>query len=763
MKRFLCVVMILCLLLSFVGCVKTPIKLDTPADVKASRDALLSWSAVSNATSYVVTVEGQQYTVTDTQFQSPVTTRSFTFTVVATAEGFAQSDEATATFTYVPSIIVPPVDKPTVAIVGSSEVHSGGSVTLKAKIDGVVSKDVAWSVVEGKSYVSVDGNGVVTALEATSDHIVKIRATVTRDDADSVYAEHVMTVSAPTKLTQDMLDAFNNVDKVGFEGYMEIALYNPGATGDVLQGTYVNTVQTAMDGENWFASYDGTGTGVSQRMHVKKKDGLAQQISVSLMNDEEYFPIKDSDGLDETWQNAGLYNSFKNLSVADFTFDRETWRWTYSGSSDTFVQRVISSANPYEFEPTNLSLIIEDGEVMGIHSKSKPSYSVVQGYKAVLDLFVVLNVGDVVEIPTIAKYQHDDKVHDELQTAIDNMRALTTYKTEFTQTVYAQASPNGQVSGYEEIVTPNECFFKGYDVVVRDGKVEHDFIKGQEYGFRKFSDSFYNSYSFNGDDGKFQASRAYNGSFSEAKPTFAFASELFRAYSVDEETDETTYYVDEIMCHVATTWYKAPGTDMALYGLFATNYYYTIERFLPYVTVKNGYITETGFFFNLGEMYGTVQIKYGDFNTARLPQDHSETVAFERREIPVSWSQLEIQVSDGDTTTAVPRQADEFLAEKFGATNVVPFFGSVLGDAYGFGLTTTYRPVGSNQMREAVVFYYDVPLDADYTINSSINTVKKFLVENGFVQGSNGDFAKGNLRIAPIDQSLDFVIYVWTV
>lgn len=91
----------------------------------------------------------------------------------------------------------------------------------------------------------------------------------------------------------------------------------------------------------------------------------------------------------------------------------------------------------------------------------------------------------------------------------------------------------------------------------------------------------------------------------------------------------------------------------------------------------------------------------------------------------------------------------------------MPFFGNALGDTYGFGLTTIYIPKGQDKVKNAIVFYYDVPLDINYTIDSSLKEVENYLLSLGFVRDSNGNFKKGNINIAPTDYSLDLLIYVW--
>ena len=85
----------------------------------------------------------------------------------------------------------------------------------------------------------------------------------------------------------------------------------------------------------------------------------------------------------------------------------------------------------------------------------------------------------------------------------------------------------------------------------------------------------------------------------------------------------------------------------------------------------------------------------------------------------------------------------------------------MLGDTYGFGLTTIHSPTGTGIAKQSVVFYYDVPLDVDYTIDSSLNKVGEYLLSLGFTKNANDEYSKDGIYVAPVDSSLDLVIYVW--
>jgi len=225
------------------------------------------------------------------------------------------------------------------------------------------------------------------------------------------------------------------------------------------------------------------------------------------------------------------------------------------------------------------------------------------------------------------------------------------------------------------------------------------------------------------------------------------------------------------MSSVASTFYFGVGNDINLYGIFATRGYTSeTDSFTPFVTIKDGYIINSGFYYNLGGlMYGVIEIVYGDFNNASI--DSAYDISFDTREIPTSWAELEIIETLGTGTSTeddLPVNALDYFKKAFGDENIadsMPFFGEVIGDSYGFGMTTYYKPAGSSIMKEAVVLYYDVPLDVDYTITTSLKAVKDYLLELGFEQSKtdSSTFTKGNIAVVPVDNNLDFMIYVYKI
>lgn len=779
MKRKLSLVLMCVFLLIFLSDCGTSDVLATPQNVVISNTGLLTWDAVENAESYTVTIGDKTYSTPTNSYQVTSLNVDFTYSVVAEAKGYTSSlpsAQGVYLVSYNPSVDTD--TKIAVAISGKDEVRYGTPTTLSAKVTGTDDQTVIWMVTSGADLVDIDAiSGKITAKSLNKGGIVEVRAISLADE--SCYGSKAITVLTPPKLTQDMLDMLANQSRLGFEGFVNISLYTIG----VMEKFYMSSstvVKTSLDGEHWYAEYDNLDLGIVSQLYFKNDNGIASQVGVSFKNEEEYAPMLNDDGSKVSWVESGLYNNFKGLKVSDFKFNEEKWRYEYVGDDENLPQKMVSSANPYDFKAVNLSLIIEEGEIMGIRALSDSDYGIASGYRAVQELVVAVNFGETVDVPTISKYPTDPNGnHDPLIEAIANMQNQTNYTVNFVETTASYLTNGYVVSGFTETVTDNICYFDPFNVKYSSDGQEIRTYTDVPYGYIKVSDTLYNAF-YSDDNGGFRATRAWNGDFSATKPTFAFAAEIFTSYyeEKDEDTDEVlsiTYYVDEPMSGVASTFYYGVGNDIQLYGIFATTGYisYT-ESFTPFVVVEKvdgiGYIiTEACFYFYLGSIYGVVEIEYSDFGTAEVEKEEVEKLKapkYESREIPTSWNELTIIVSGDQISTKEDEEirADIALNDFFDNPKIaekLPFFGKVLGDTYGFGLTTFHLPSGSNAAKPAIVFYYDVPLDIDYTINDSLELVYAFLIEEGFTRNSRDEFVKDNIHISPLDVSLDFTIYVW--
>lgn len=778
MKKILYSILLVFIMIGMFSCKNKT--LETPTNVTLSEAGVISWDPVENAQSYIVVINEQQYTVNTPFYLVNNLTNDFTYSVIACADKFENSLPSEL-LTFTAPVITPP--KPpkndiVVGISGSSEVKSGKTITLTANVTGTENKDVTWEIVEGKDLATISESGVLTANKISDEEGNKVISVVAKSKEDSkAYATKIITIVTKPALTQDMLDLIGQQQYLSFEGYINISLYPFGS--NTLYSTYTTVVKTSLDGEYWYAEYENAESFTKLGLYYKKHNGYACQVGVNFMNEEQYEYALDNNGKELSWEEYGLYNNFKGLKVSDFTFDEDTWRWSYTGSDLNLDSRMITSANPYEFKANGFSLIIEEGEILGIYAKSADDYSIAEQYKAIQELIVAVNYGENnVDVKKVPKYTYDEKIHGNLKVALEKMHTANNYTLRY-KDIQASSMTSGYLQeGFTEYITENNRYFEPFKTSYDNyGNEVYNNIPNGTYGYKKITDELYNSYYETIDeitkDSYYVASRAYEKTFDHTKPTFAFAPEIFTQYYIDEEDNTTTYYVDELMCPVASTFYYGVGNDINLYGIYAsTGYVSETESFTPYVTVDNETqtIIASAFYYYLGYIYGVVEIDYFDYGTTKLPEDLE--VEFEVRQVPTSWKELTITRSYSNTSIDedYEENAVVVLKELFGIADTIeaeeeflnnmPFFGKPLGDTYGFGLES-FHINSQNVNKKAITFYYDVPLDVDYSIESSLALVEEYLLEIGFVKNQAGEFHKGNIWVAPVDQNLDLIIYVW--
>lgn len=94
MKKVLSLFVALLTIFVLFGCNPENKTLDTPSNIKISDTGLITWDAVSNATSYVVTINSESYITKTNSYQVKDITRDFNFTVKAMADGYESSSES---------------------------------------------------------------------------------------------------------------------------------------------------------------------------------------------------------------------------------------------------------------------------------------------------------------------------------------------------------------------------------------------------------------------------------------------------------------------------------------------------------------------------------------------------------------------------------------------------------------------------------------------------------------------------------------------
>lgn len=785
MKKFISIFLALIMILAFAGCDDTPdtpdtgdtgnnggngqtsepVQLAAPKDLNLSGDGTISWSYVPNATSYLVTADGASATVSETSYKlsGGLPAHDFTYSVIAKAEGYLDSPEAAGSYT---------VPDATVSILGAQNVASGATAQYNATVSGAVSdKTVTWSVTNGGEYASISNTGLLTAKEVTGDQIITIRAT--SNGNDTKYAEKTVTVRAYTELTQEMLDTLAHETTVEFLSTIDIDIYSIGSRPEYLGSTQLDS-KTAMDGTHWYASYQtGDGTGLSYDMYVTKANDVANVVSVSLMNEEELVPMLDDDGNELNWEEAGMYNCFsgslenpRGFQVSDFEFDGETFAWTYKGNDKALMQRMISAAIPYEFTPKTISLIVEEGEVLGFTAVSENDTQVSPGDNATMTLSAVVNYGEKVTVPTIGKFKFDEEIHTPLKEALDNMHALESYTM-----IYRNLEQNAltgssmDYTGYKETVTADACLYEDFtwEFLTSADDIHYEY-SGYKYGFKQVESGLYDQFVLEGDH--YAATRAFHGDVKDARPGLNFAAEIFTGYAKGEAGDDYDMYyeVDSSMNIVATEFYRYVDVLDQLYGLYASVGNTGTRYIRPSVTVNDGYITEIQFYYYMGYVSGVIEIEFSDFNSAAIEED----ITFTKRDVPTSWDGILFNAYDDEEFQG---QLFEPYAQSYlGTAEEIPFFGDALGDCFAWAIDAFYRS-DDGRTHKAVEMWYDVPADLDYTIESSINKVRDWLETQDYTktatkEGTGGiiyEYSNGKLGVAIKDSQGLLYIDVWVI
>ncbi len=788
--------------------------LAAPQGISVSESGVVSWNHVENAEGYYVYVnEIENRTTVNSYTLDDVYTNSVIY-VVAWADGCENSpasQKVNFTAQSRPAKKLEISLECTVDGKQSSTLKSGQVAKFAAKVSGgtesgdekvifeVVNDGAATEQSRTSNSIEFKGNDV------SGDKVLTVTAVCEADS--SVKASKAIIVVAKTELTDAMIKALCGEDEViSFDGFVMIDVYSETDLGDEVRETLVQsnsvTMRTAMKTGKWYAEYENANVGVSQQIFFERDDdGYACESAIDFNNRISRYPLKTADGGKVLWSDAGYFNCFKGLTVADFEFNEQTWRWQYKDKGSELVKNMVASCNPYDFyvdKSGTFELIIDDGEIIGICASSGKDYSIVAGYMTKQRLYVALDSSKNVEVPEMRGYTSIDDYTDaptkaeykKLQTAIANMQNLKSYKTELINISAMQGLSSTTVSGYQEIVTDDVCFFRPYNSYATD---ESDiFTDENSYGYRvapEYENVYNTFYYTEGEEGaySYQPTRSYAGKVKNSTPSFDFCAEIFnRGCYYDEENDLTRFIADDAMSNVATLLYSGVGSDINLYGIFATVAESSTTEFATYVDVQkvNGeyYITASGFYYSIDSQgfYGVIDITYSDFNVASISENDLDRInAFKSKPLPSSWADVNIIANYySEEETLVP--ADEYFKDYFfGKGSVpalqgitveeIPFFSSVdaLGDAFGLGMSQKYikSTASGNVTIDTIKLYYDVPLDIDYTISSSLDTLDVYLKSQGFTKASDGsgEYRKEgcNLVIMPADESLDLFIYIW--
>lgn len=644
-----------------------------------------------------------------------------------------------------------------ISVSGPKAVRYGNTIELTVNVTGTENKTVIWK--KSSDLISISNNIVSVTRQVEEDTEVTITVQPVADLSKEY--SFVITVLAPEPdpvLTQDMLDVLKT-DRIEFNGTTTIDLYS--IASDKYYSTTIIESYTNMKDNFWSAAYANSTTGKTEYLIYENYQGNACQVGLSLMNEESYTPITDDNGLPVKWEDANLYNPLTSLSVENFTYNKESGLFDYNGTNEKLLSQLSSSCTPYEFDAVKFSLRVEYNQITSIVLVTGEDYRVQTGYKAIQTLEAYFNTGDLVKYPYINKYTLEEE-HKTLQNALEKMKSLESYTTTVQILTSLATSSAVTYSGYQETITKDAMYYQDL-IFDNQGNVTGLSDTGT-YGYKKINDNLYNSFGSDANN-KHYATREFVGSIDDAKPSFAFSPAIFNpGYKYYQDSKTTVYFSYDAMSKVAETFYKAPGNELCLYGMFATRgYTSSTSSFTPYVVINDeGYITQSYFYSDLGLIKGLFVINYGNFNTASIPDDCD--LSFDNRVAPTSWKDVTTLYYPDEGESGVEYPTDEIMTTYLGdenANSIVPYFPEALGDCYGLSSTSIYQLPNSNRAVKAIQVYLDVPLDSNYSIDSSLLALKLYFIEKGFVNDGKGGYTKDGYTLVPVDSDLDLFVYIY--
>ena len=90
MKKIISVFLILIAVFTLFSCNEDKV-LSTPTNISLSEQGLITWDPVANATSYVVLINGESFTVNEASYLVNDLKKDFTYMVIACADGYTSS------------------------------------------------------------------------------------------------------------------------------------------------------------------------------------------------------------------------------------------------------------------------------------------------------------------------------------------------------------------------------------------------------------------------------------------------------------------------------------------------------------------------------------------------------------------------------------------------------------------------------------------------------------------------------------------------
>ncbi len=504
-----------------------------------------------------------------------------------------------------------PVTFPTVAIVSTSKAENsrldlGDEITVNAvSSDG---SEIVLSVSE-TSLATISGN--VVKIVKQPEHETTLIVTATLKDYPTISASRSFYVKQKTVegrvngangnvLTTELIQALGNKNITVNGTVTDVYVANDGSQETVEYKTTVKMNEGAWYGE-WYAVTSGSETpnviadsyrkgdsGIKDesgnigsafvRVYIDKNNKVASKAETSSMS----YPY--------LWENNHLWNHLGEFAAnveKKFVYNDEndvfSYEWKRYGDSgeviiDDAYDEYLMTYLAYSFTPMlddtfeNFYFKMENGKITQLLVKTAEVTSgSTRSYTEVV--FTFENIGTT-EVPEPSKYE-DDERNDALQTAVDKMKAATSY-TFSTEEITTQApsyddsdytieSTYSAAATYAASTTTTSTSFptgsqtgtvgitgkvvKGDAVlIVETGKYEYT-LSGDApyhmsyYGYKQVENDIYDEFELNA--GRLEGTHQYSGSINDVLPSWDFDVNIFKfnGSTTDASGKTVTKYV----------------------------------------------------------------------------------------------------------------------------------------------------------------------------------------------------------------------------
>lgn len=573
-------------------------------------------------------------------------------------------------------------------------ISEGETVMLSAIVVGLQDASYTWTV-SNDQLVKIEDN--VLSLIGSVKVDTNITITCTANGDESVFKSKTITVKAPIiagqvgELTNDVLGEIAN-ENITFSG--TVTDYYTDFNNSFNNTTQQYNSLVMMSEGRWYGQWNAlanTSDVVADNYRRGSVDGLHDQygnvghalerLYIDINNQVASEIVKDYMSIPAIWEAQHLWNHLGNLVVTNFVYDADTKIYTYTVNQNDMDALYLMTYLSYCLTPmlsdtlNSISFVIENGHITKLIGRTEVLYygsetaeeADAMSYTEIE--LIPANIGSTV-VPEPTPYSTPENA-DKLNTAINNMKALTSYKYSAKDTTtYA---PSGDSGDYElsstsantnvsakyrrpsqvntdikldafhnyqsSVGTVGEVGYVTPDAIVIENTGKYSYSLDDKlyhteyYGYKQNNDGTYDEFSYNTSLQTFEGTRKVKGTLADVLPDFNFSADIFEFVGTSGSGSNKVY--NFVLKATDVTRDVALNISMHSYAEDAEK---STTATLSLGVSEAGYIVSSSYSYNLSNVYyGKISTVYSDFGTIALPEDTFTT--YVPRVWRTSWDQ----------------------------------------------------------------------------------------------------------------------------